>query len=68
MVDAAGQRWPEGSVKGAGSSARGIRPIRYLGQLQVLALAGTRIRGSMVFTKSVAAIHEPDINPTSSSG
>lgn len=87
MVDAAGQRWPDGWVKGEGFvrppgeadplkapprfdeiGEEYVRQIvdlspgqrkRYLGQLQVL--AGTRVRGSMVFTRPVTSIHESDI-------
>ncbi len=87
MVDAAGQRWPDGWVKGEGFvrppgeadplKARPrfvdlgeeyVRQIvdlspgqrkRYLGQLRVL--AGTRVRGSLVFTKPVTALTEADL-------
>jgi len=87
MVDAAGQRWPDGWVKGEGFvrppgeadplkapprfdeiGEEYVRQIvdlspgqrkRYLGQLKVL--AGTRVRGSLVFTRPVTSIHESDI-------
>ncbi len=87
MVDAAGQRWPDGWGKGEGFvrppgkadplkvpprfvdiGEEYVRKIvdlspgqrkRYLGQLQVL--AGTRVRGSLVFTRPVTSIHESDI-------
>ncbi len=74
MVDAAGQRWPDGWVKGEGFVRPGEDPLRapprfdeigeeyvrqivdlspgqrkrYPGQLKVL--AGTRVRGSLIFT------------------
>ena len=86
MVDAAGQRWPDGWVKGEGFvRPAGASPLtapprfdeigeeyvrqivdlspgqrkRYLGQLKVL--AGTQVRGSLIFTKAVTAIEESDL-------
>ena len=86
-VDAVGQRWPDGWVKGEGF----VRPVgetdplkppprfvdlgeeyvrqivdlspgqrkRYLGHLKVL--SETRVRGSLLFTTPVTAIHEADL-------
>lgn len=86
MVDAGGQRWPDGWVKGKGFvRPAGTAPLtapprfvdlgeeyvrqivdlspgqrkRYLGHLKVL--GETRVRGSLLFAKSVTAITEADL-------